>query len=114
MDGSDTRVTHVALPNAQGGTPFGLRPTTAPTSGYATERNGTEYLLSSQATEEAGNKQGFDQGVGLWALKGTNTLAPGGSRTVSIARDSVTVDRYGVPPLSLDPPPRLLRGPDGV
>ncbi len=100
VDGSDTRVTHVALSNAQGGTPFGLRPTTAPASGYATENNGTEYLLSSQATEEAGNKQGFDQGIGLWALKGTNTLAPGGSRNVSIARDSVTVDRYGVPPLS--------------
>jgi len=100
VDGSDTRVAHVALSNAQGGTPFGLRPTTAPASGYATENSGTEYLLSSQATEEAGNKQGFDQGIGLWALKGTNTLAPGGSRNVRIARDSVTVDRYGVPPLS--------------
>ena len=99
-DGSDTRVTHVALSNAQGGTPFGLRPTTAPASGYAMENNGTEYLLSSQATQEAGNQQGFDQGIGLWALKGTNTLAPGGSHNVNIVRDSVTVDRYGVPPLS--------------
>jgi len=99
-DGSDTRVSHVALSNAQGGAPFGLRPTTAPAAGYATENGGTEYLLSSQATQEAGNKQGFDQSIGLWALKGTNTLAPGGSRNVSIARDSVTVDRYGVPPLS--------------
>jgi len=45
VDGSDTRVTHVALPSAQGGTPFGLRPTTAPASGYATEPGSTAPIL---------------------------------------------------------------------
>ena len=99
-DGTDSRVSYVPLAKGAGGTPFGLRPTTAPASGYATENNGTEYLTSSQATEEAGNTSGFDQSISLWALKGTNTLAPGSPRSLSVARDGITVDRYGVPPLS--------------
>ena len=98
--GTDTRVTRVPLAQGQGATAFGLRPTTAPAAAYAHESGGTEYLLSSQATAEAGNKQGFDQGIGLWALTGTDTLAPGGSRALRMDRTSVTVDRYGVPPLS--------------
>ena len=97
---SDTRVTHVPLSSAQGGKPFGLRPTTSPAAGYARENGGTEHLLSSQAGEETGNHQGFDQGLGLWALSGTDSLAPGASRALTLKRDSVTVDRYGVPPLS--------------
>jgi hypothetical protein len=99
-EGTDTRVSHVTLAKGPGGTPFGLRPTTAPASSYATENNGTEYLTSSEAAEEAGNKQGFAQSIGLWALEGTNTLAPAEPRSLSITRDGVTVDRYGVPPLS--------------
>ena len=100
VTGTDKRVTHVPLDKAQGATAFGLRPTTAPASGYAREGGGTEYLLSSQATPEAGNTQGFSQSIGLWALSGTDSLAPNKPRTLTIARDSVTVDRYGVPPLS--------------
>ena len=100
VTGKDPRVTRVPLPKGQGATAFGLRPTTAPASAYAGESGGTEYLLSSQATAEAGNAQGFDQGIGLWALTGTDTLAPGSSRALGIDRTSVTVDRYGVPPLS--------------
>lgn len=98
--GSDLRVSRVALGTSRGATAFGLRPTTAPAAGYAREFGGTEYLLSSQATPEAGNKQGFSQAITLWALTGTDSLAPHASRALKLKTDAATVDRYGIPPLS--------------
>ena len=98
--GTDTRVTRVPLGKSRGATAFGLRPTTAPAAHYATEHNGTEYLLSSQATPEAGNKQGFSQAITLWGLTNIDTLAPNRTRALTLKSDAATVDRYGVPPLS--------------
>ncbi len=96
--GSDTSVTRIPLSSSAGATPFGLRPTTTPGRTYAKD---TEYLLSSSAAQEAGNASGFSTSIGLWALTGTDSLAPGaGPRNLTIAQTSVPVDAYGVPPLS--------------
>jgi len=95
--GLDTRVTRIPLASSAGVTPFGLRPTTTPGDAYAKD---TEYLMSSSAAQEAGNASGFSTVIGLWALSGTDSLAPGGTRNLAIAQSSVPVDAYGVPPLS--------------
>ncbi len=98
--GTDLDVTHVAVPNDQGGAPFTLRPTTTPVRDYAREFNGTEYMLSSQAGEETGNTTGTATAITLWGLRGTNSLAPNAVRRLSLVQDDVRVDTYGTPPAS--------------
>jgi len=84
---------------AQGKPSFGLAPATSPALQYDRSAGGTEYFLSSQATPEAGNNKGFDQRINTWALVNTASLDTATPR-LSLRQDGVTVDRYGIPPLS--------------
>lgn len=84
---------------AQGKPSFGLAPATSPAGQYDGSSGGSEYFLSSQATPEAGNNKGFDQRINTWALTGTASLDTN-QPSLTLRQDGVTVDRYGIPPLS--------------
>ena len=84
---------------AQGKPSFGLAPATSPAGQYDRSSGGSEYFLSSQATPEAGNSKGFSQRINTWALIGTASLDTAQPR-LDLRQDGVTVDRYGIPPLS--------------
>jgi hypothetical protein len=95
----DLTVTKVDLPVGAGGVPFTLRPTTSPGS-YAHENGGTEHLLASQAAEETGNTTGLSRSIALWALTGTDSLAPHHTRSLTISSTQIRVGVYGVSPKS--------------
>jgi len=108
--GTDTRVTRVGGITIQHRPGFTLKATTSPAKQWADSHRGTEYFLSSQATEEANNKYGYAKRINMWALTNTRSLQPGGDRAVYLHKDAAIVHRYGVPPLSNQKPgPTPLR-----
>ena len=82
------------------GTPgFTVWPATSPAGQYATERNGTEYFLSTIAGDgsETGNPTGTARGIGLWALTNTaslNTATP----ALDVSSRLVNSETYVFPP----------------
>ena len=72
---------------------FTVWPATSPAGIYATERNGTEYLLSSNAVFTT---SGSDNRIRVWALTGTASLNSDGSG-VQLLHTTVGVNTYGVP-----------------
>ena len=79
------------------GTPgFTVWPATSPAGQYSSERNGTEYLLSSIAGDgsETGNPTGTARRIGVWALTNTaslNTAAPALGVTSSLTNSATYV-----------------------
>ena len=82
------------------GTPgFTVWPATSPAGQYSSERNGTEYLLSSIAGDgsETGNPTGTARRIGVWALTNTaslNTSAP----SLGVTSDLTHSETYVFPP----------------
>jgi len=82
------------------GTPgFTVWPATSPAGQYSSERNGTEYLLSSIAGDgsETGNPTGTARRIGVWALTNTaslNTPAP----SLGVTSDLTNSETYVFPP----------------
>lgn len=84
------------------GTPgFTVWPALSPGTDFALNDGGTEYFLSSLATEEAQgeNFTGLDNRIGVWALTNTQSLDSGNPRLYLSSR-AVEVGAYGVPPRS--------------
>lgn len=72
---------------------FTLWPATSPAGIYATQRNGTEYLMSSNAVFTS---SGSDNRIRVWALANTASLNGDGS-AVELLQTVVNVNTYGVP-----------------
>jgi len=77
---------------------FSLSPTQSNPGQFATESDGTEYLLSSLATEEALGT-GMADRIVLWSLRTTNSLATAHPRVV-LKSKGLASEAYGVPPLT--------------
>jgi hypothetical protein len=85
-----------AAPGFPNGTPgFTVWPAISPSGSYATDQNGTEYLLSSQAVF---NDSGADNRLRVWAL--TNTASLNSVPAVQLVNGVVNTQDYAVPPLS--------------
>jgi hypothetical protein len=72
---------------------FTVWPATSPAGIYATQRNGTEYLLSSNAVFTT---SGSDNRIRAWALTDTAALN-GDASAVALSHTIVNVNTYGVP-----------------
>jgi hypothetical protein len=78
---------------------FTVWPATSPADEYASARKGTEFFLSSMATEESGNTRGFDFRLGLWAITNTASLDTA-TPALNLINGVVVSEIYGVPPES--------------
>ena len=69
-------VTLVENLSVDGSPGFTVWPATSPAGQYSSERNGTEYFLSTIAGDgsETGNPTGTARRIGLWALTNTKSL----------------------------------------
>jgi hypothetical protein len=95
-------VTQFDTAGADGGNPgFTLWPSVSPGTQYATDAGGTEYLLSSNAAEEA-NGSGSSRDLLVWALTNTQSLA--GTPALTLSHRTLAVDPYAVPPHSEQKP----------
>ena len=90
-------VTQFDTVGAVAGNPgFTLRAATSPAEQYELAGDGTEYLLSSMAAEEA-NGNGTDNRIAVWRLSGTATLLT--SNPAPVLRNSIiTVGTYSISP----------------
>jgi hypothetical protein len=75
---------------------FTVWPATSPAGNYATDQNGTEYLLSSEAVF---NDSGTDNRIRVWAMTNTRSLGTA-VPNVRLVHGVATVATYGVPPSS--------------
>ena len=73
---SSITLTLVQNLNVDGSPGFTVWPATSPAGQYSSERNGTEYFLSSIAGDgsETGNPTGTARRIGMWALTNTASL----------------------------------------
>lgn len=96
---ASVRVTLV--PNLQlAGTPgFTVWPATSPPNQYATDANGTEFMLSSVAGDgsETGNPTGTARRIGLWALTNTASLNAT-TPDLRVTNRVINSETYVVPP----------------
>jgi hypothetical protein len=98
-------VTLVENLNVDGSPGFTVWPATSPAGQYSSERNGTEYLLSSIAGDgsETGNPTGTARRIGMWALTNTaslNTAVP----DLGISSRLTNSETYVFPPKSEQKP----------
>jgi len=78
---------------------FTVWPATSPDSQYATDHNGTDYFMSSDAAAEA-NGNGASRDLVVWTLANTaslNTALP----ALSLSNVVLTVNPYSIPPKAL-------------
>jgi hypothetical protein len=70
------KVTLVENLNVDGSPGFTVWPATSPAGQYASDKNGTEYFLSTIAGDgsETGNPTGTARRIGLWAVTNTKSL----------------------------------------
>jgi len=94
-------VTLVENLNVDGSPGFTVWPATSPAGQYSSERNGTEYFLSTIAGDgsETGNPTGTARRVGLWALTNTKSLDTS-TPSLDITSRLVNSQTYVVPPKS--------------
>lgn len=92
-------VTLVENLNVDGSPGFTVWPATSPAGQYSSERNGTEYFLSTIAGDgsETGNPTGTARRVGLWALTNTKSLDTS-SPSLGITSRLVNSQTYVFPP----------------
>jgi hypothetical protein len=84
------------------GTPgFTVWPATSPAINYSSERNGTEYLLSTIAGDgsETGNPTGTARRIGMWAITNTASLNAA-SPALGITSRLTNSETYVFPPTS--------------
>jgi hypothetical protein len=92
-------VTLVENLNVDGSPGFTVWPATSPAGQYSSERNGTEYLMSTIAGDgsESGNPTGTARRVGLWALTNTKSL-DSATPSLGITSRLVNSQTYVYPP----------------
>jgi len=91
-------VTLVENLNVDGSPGFTVWPATSNAGDYATDKNGTEYFLSTIAGDgsETGNPTGTARRIGLWAL--TNTASLNTSPNPQITSRLINSETYVFPP----------------
>jgi hypothetical protein len=94
-------VTLVQNLSVDGSPGFTVWPATSPAGQYSSERNGTEYLLSTIAGDgsETGNPTGTARRIGIWAITNTaslNTASP----ALAITSRLTNSETYVFPPKS--------------
>src|SRR4029450_195451 len=104
-------VTLVENLSVDGSPGFTVWPATSPVGQYSSERNGTEYLLSSIAGDgsETGNPTGTARRIGLWALTNTKSLASA-SPDLGITSRLINSQTYVFPPKSEQKPGSIPLG----
>lgn len=92
-------VTLIENLNVDGSPGFTVWPATSPAGQYATERNGTEYLLSTIAGDgsETGNPTGTARRIGLWAITNTGSLGSA-APALGITSRLINSQTYVFPP----------------
>ncbi|WP_076262599.1 hypothetical protein [Intrasporangium flavum] len=89
-------VTQVDTSTADNGNPgFTIWPAVSSPNQFSTDAGGTEYLLSSNAAEEA-NGNGQSSQLLVWAL--TNTSSLSGTPALGLSHVTLPVNPYAVPP----------------
>ena len=98
---SSITLTLVENLNVDGSPGFTVWPATSPAGQYSTERNGTEYFLSSIAGDgsETGNPTGTARRIGMWALTNTASLNSS-SPALGITSRLTNSETYVYPPKS--------------
>jgi hypothetical protein len=104
-------VTLIENLNVDGSPGFTVWPATSPRGEYSSERNGTEYLLSTIAGDgsETGNPTGTARRIGMWAITNTaslNTATP----ALGITSRLTNSQTYVFPPLSDQKPGNIPLG----
>ena len=96
---SSIDVTLVENLDVDGSPGFTVWPATSPAGQYSTERNGTEYFLSTIAGDgsETGNPTGTARRIGLWALTNTKSL-DSASPSLGITSRLINSQTYVFPP----------------
>jgi hypothetical protein len=97
--------------NVDGSPGFTVWPATSPAGQYATDKNGTEYFLSTIAGDgsESGNPTGTARRIGLWALTNTaslNTASP----ALGLTSRLINSETYVFPPKSDQKPGSIPLG----
>jgi hypothetical protein len=85
----------------EGSPGFTVWPATSLPGQYSTERNGTEYFLSTLAGDgsETGNPTGTAKKIALWALSNTASLNSG-SPALTLSSKAIPSEAYVLPPTS--------------
>jgi hypothetical protein len=97
--GSGSAVLFNTLGMGPDGAGFTVWPASVPGTTYATENNGTEYFLSSNAVFD---EDGVSSNILLWTMSNTaslNTATPSPTLTTSV----IPVTQYAVPPRAKQP-----------
>ena len=96
---SSIDVTLVENLDVDGSPGFTVWPANSPAGQYSSERNGTEYFLSTIAGDgsETGNPTGTARRIGLWALTNTKSL-DSASPSLGITSRLVNSQTYVFPP----------------
>ena len=94
-------VTLVEDLSVDGSPGFTVWPATSPAGQYATDKNGTEYFLSTIAGDgsETGNPTGTARRIGLWALTNTASLNTS-SPSLNLTSRLINSQTYVFPPKS--------------
>ncbi len=103
-----TLVENLAVDGSPG---FTVWPATSQAGQYSSERNGTEYFLSTIAGDgsETGNPTGTARRIGLWALTNTKSL-DSASPAVGITSRLINSQTYVFPPKSEQKPGNIPLG----
>ena len=93
-----TLIENLAVDGSPG---FTVWPATSPAGQYSSERNGTEYLLSTIAGDgsETGNPTGTARRIGMWAITNTASLGTA-SPALGITSRLTNSETYVFPPSS--------------
>ena len=86
----------------RGPTGFTIWPAVVPGQAYDNDNGGTEFFLSSDAAEEAGNTTGSSDTIGLWAITNSSSLDTA-HPDLNLSSRALSSEAYGVPPLSDQP-----------
>jgi hypothetical protein len=86
----------------RGPTGFTIWPAEVPGVAYDEDNGGTEFFLSSDAAEEAGNTTGSSDTIGLWAITNTSSL-DSEHPDLNLSSRALASEAYGVPPHSAQP-----------
>jgi len=86
----------------RGPTGFTIWPAVVPGQAYDNDNGGTEFFLSSDAAEEAGNSTGSSDTIGLWAITNSSSLDTA-HPDLNLSSRALSSEPYGVPPLSDQP-----------
>jgi hypothetical protein len=95
---SDTKLAN----EKRGPVGFTIWPSVVPGTAYNTDNGGTEFFLSSDAAEEAGNTTGSSDTIGLWAITNSSSLDTA-HPNLQLSSRAVSSEAYGVPPASDQP-----------